>query len=133
MTGELNLAILLKKMKPLLQNEPYVFLTSTIECGDEAQKQAVMIFREAEGLTMIVRESWVITNNLGYKDSWAMITLTIYSDLHAVGFLAVITKHLAAAGISVNAVSAFYHDHIFVPWEKRAMAMSILESLSENK
>jgi hypothetical protein len=57
-----------------------------------------------------------------------MITLTIHSDLQAVGFLAPIMTRLAEAGISVNPVSAFYHDHLFVPWDKRNEAMEILES-----
>ena len=44
-----------------------------------------------------------------------MVTLTVHSALDAVGFLAAVTARLAAAGISVNAVFAFFHDHLFVP------------------
>ena len=40
-----------------------------------------------------------------------LITLTVRSSLEAVGLLAAITARLADAGISVNAVSAFHHDH----------------------
>jgi hypothetical protein len=46
-----------------------------------------------------------------------------------VGFLAAITARLAQAGISLNAVSAYYHDHLFVPWENRERAMQILKEL----
>jgi hypothetical protein len=60
-----------------------------------------------------------------------MITLTVHSSLEAVGFLAVITEGLAAAGISVNAISAYYHDHLFVPLQKADQAMHILHSISE--
>jgi len=59
------------------------------------------------------------------------ITLTINSALDAVGFLAAITTRLAAAGISVNAVSAFHHDHIFVPLTRAEEAMELLSSLAE--
>ena len=55
-----------------------------------------------------------------------MVTLTVHSALDAVGFLAAITTRLAAAGISVNAVSAFFHDHLFVPAERAEEAVEIL-------
>ena len=40
--------------------------------------------------------------------------------------LAVITEHFTPAGISVNAVSAFYHDHIFIPSDKADIAFKLL-------
>jgi hypothetical protein len=38
-----------------------------------------------------------------------------------------LASELARAGISVNPVSAFHHDHLFVPWERREEAMMLLE------
>jgi hypothetical protein len=52
----------------------------------------------------------------------------VHSSLSAIGFLSVLTSRLAQAHISVNAVSAFYHDHLFVPWESRETAMKVLEA-----
>jgi len=46
-----------------------------------------------------------------------------------VGFLAAITTMLAAKDISVNAVSAYFHDHIFVPYERREDAMECLRCM----
>lgn len=51
-------------------------------------------------------------------------------SLEAIGFLAVITTELANRGISMNAVSAFYHDHLFVAVDKAEEALSILQGLS---
>jgi hypothetical protein len=62
-----------------------------------------------------------------------LITLTVHSALDAVGFLAAITARLAEAGISVNAVSAFYHDHLFVPVGRADEAMAVLQEMSETK
>ena len=109
-------------MSPDLKVDPYVFLTSSNGFTAKQQEQAIMIFREIEGMTLITKATQESSD-----PKWAMITLNVHSDLNAVGFLAVITKKLAEAGISVNPVSAYYHDHLFVPWEKRELAMSGLK------
>jgi uncharacterized protein len=67
---------------------------------------------------------------LSYQFASRLITLTVHSSLDAVGFLAAITVRLAEAGISVNAVSAFYHDHLFVPDHRADQALSILRDMS---
>ena len=59
-----------------------------------------------------------------------LITLTVHSSLEAVGLLAAITAPLAEVGISVNAVSAFYHDHLFVPAERAEDAQLLLQRLA---
>jgi len=60
-----------------------------------------------------------------------MITLNIHSSLEAVGFLAVITTHLAKLDIGVNPVSGFYHDHLFIPEDKASVVMVALAELSQ--
>lgn len=55
-----------------------------------------------------------------------MITLNVHSALDAIGFLAAVASLLATAEISVNAVSAYYHDHLFVPLERADDAMRLL-------
>lgn len=124
MPGETHLTTLLKTMSPVMKDDPFVFMTAQMFDPDIQQK-AIMLFREAEGMTAIVQ-----AENARAKDQpqWAMITLTVHSDLSAVGFLAAITEKLAKQGISVNPVSAFYHDHLFVPWEKGDEAMQVLRS-----
>jgi len=59
-----------------------------------------------------------------------MVTLNVHSDLNVVGFLEAITNHLANEGISVNVVSAYFHDHLFVNSDKVEKVMEILNSLS---
>ncbi len=49
----------------------------------------------------------------------------------AIGFLAAVTAHLAESGIAVNAVSAFHHDHLFVPAARAEEAMRRLGEFSE--
>jgi len=83
------------------------------------------MFREPEGVTIISPATQADVA----LPTWAMITLSIHSDLEAVGFLAAITTSLAAMDIPVNAVSAFFHDHIFVPYDRREAAMECLRCM----
>ena len=62
-----------------------------------------------------------------YVAAW--ITLTVNSDLDAVGFLAVISRALATANISCNVVSAVHHDHLFVPYREGERAIEVLRQL----
>ena len=79
----------------------------------------LLTFREQEGITLVMRREEAERAGMRYQFASRLITLTVHSALDAVGFLAAVTARLAEAGISVNAVSAFHHDHLFVP-ERRA-------------
>jgi len=131
MAGIKNLDKLLKKMNPSLSPEEYVFCTIDEGKLDPHQLNPLLIFREKEGITLIVEKHIAEANNLSYSGPWSMITLNVHSDLEAVGFLAKITSALAAAGISVNVVSAYYHDHLFVPSPLALKALEIIKGLSE--
>ncbi|MFX1579738.1 MAG: ACT domain-containing protein [Promethearchaeota archaeon] len=131
MSGETNLDTLLKHMKPIVQDGEYVFCVVS-ESKLEEIETPKMIFREPEGPTIIVTKDIAERNGLDYGSSWGLITLSIHSALDAVGFLAAITAHLAKSKISVNAVSAYYHDHLFVPYSKVHDALRILEEIPES-
>ena len=125
MDGERNLDMLLKTMQPLLMDGKWVFRTSVDSFDAATLETAILMFREPEGVTII---SPATPNHDGLP-VWAMITLSIHSSLEAVGFLAAITTSLAAIDIPVNAVSAYYHDHIFVPYERRVDALECLRCM----
>ena len=125
MHGERNLDTLLKTMQPQLADGKWVFRTSKSGFDVATLESAILMFREAEGMTIIRPAS---TTDVGLP-TWAMVTLSIHSDLEAVGFLAAITTSLAAMVIPVNAVSAYYHDHIFVPHERRDDALECLRCM----
>ncbi|HWT97034.1 MAG TPA: ACT domain-containing protein [Terriglobales bacterium] len=127
--GETNLAALLRGMRPVLRDGIYVFVTLP-PGSDRLRIEPLMSFREAEGLTMIVTEEEAEAFGLDPVFRSRMITLDVHSSLEAVGFLAVITSHLAAAGMGCNPVSAFYHDHLFVPVDRAEEALEILEALA---
>jgi hypothetical protein len=129
MSGETNLQKLLKTMHPALHNGDYVFCTVP---GAEAidQKKIICLFKEHEGVTIILEKDLADQLQLNYSFVAAWITLTIHSSLEAVGLTAAFSNALAAADISCNVVAAFYHDHIFVNKKDAARAMRILTNLA---
>ena len=123
MPGEGNLKTLLQNMKPEMQEGIFVFCSIPEDEEIPVTLRPVQIFREREGTTLIVRREEAEATGLPYQFASRMITLTVHSSLEAIGFVAAVTGRLAAAGISVNAVSAFYHDHLFVPEHKADEAL----------
>ncbi|MGY3494376.1 ACT domain-containing protein [Bradyrhizobium sp. USDA 4502] len=130
MASELDLQALLIDMKPEMQPGIFVFCTVLKEREIPATTRPLLTFREREGMTLIVRQEEAESLGLAYQFVSRLITLTVHSSLEAVGFLAAITARLAEAGISVNAVSAFYHDHLFVPHNRADEALARLQEMT---
>jgi len=128
-SGENKLEKLLRDMKPEMHNGIFVFCTVPEDSEIASALDPVLTFREREGTTLVIRREEAERAGLSYEFASRLITLTIHSSLDAVGFLAAITARLAEAGISVNAVSAFYHDHLFVPDHRADEALSLLQSM----
>lgn len=130
MSGETNLKQLIRSMTPELQPGTYVFAT-TEKPAPALLAEAFMSFREAEGVTVIVPEDLARRHGVTYTYRCRCITLSVHSSLEAVGFLAVMTRALAEAGIGVNAVSAYFHDHLFIAEDRIEEALGILRGLSQ--
>ena len=130
MIGSTNLSHLLASMSPELRDETFVFITIKPD-APLPNIEPVMQFNEAEGVTLIAPMDGAKKANLAYEFPCRMITLNIHSSLEAVGFLAVITTHLAKLNIGVNPVSGFYHDHLLIPEDRAADVMAALAQLSQ--
>ncbi len=129
MNAETNLQKLLATMEPVLHPDEFVFTTISPSEYQKLSLEPWGWFCEPEGLTLILEKSAATATGVDQVFPSRLITLMVHSSLEAVGFLAVITEHLAGAGISVNVVSAYYHDHLFVPAGKAPQALDILHSL----
>lgn len=129
MSGETDLQRLVASMTPELQRGRFVFATAA-EPAPEHLAEALMIFREAEGVTAILPEEAARERGMAFTYPCRCITLSVHSSLEAVGFLAVVTRALADAGIGVNPVSAYHHDHLFVAEDRVDEALSVLRRLS---
>jgi uncharacterized protein len=116
LSEETDLDRLLAGLSPILDVVEYAFETGT---EADALGGAFALIREDEGVT-IIRPG----------KGWARITLGVHSSLDAVGLTARVAAALAEDGISANMIAAFHHDHVFVPWDRRAEALEILRGLS---
>ncbi|EXJ73959.1 uncharacterized protein A1O5_02253 [Cladophialophora psammophila CBS 110553] len=85
--------------------------------------------RQAKGtaITLILRLETAQKHGIqNYTYPCRMITCDVHSSLEAVGFMAVLATRLAGRGISVNPISGFSHDHLFVPVERAEEAVAEL-------
>jgi hypothetical protein len=94
---------------------------------------ALCTVREDEGLTAIVDKRDADRRALPYVYESRLITLTVHSSLEAVGFLALVTARLAAAGIACNAIAGYHHDHLLVPATRADEAVDALLALATDR
>lgn len=125
--GERDLAVLLRSMEPVLQRGPHGF---AVWAGGTLPFTAFATVAEDEGLTVIADLAVMRAAGM-ISEPWARISLTVHSDLAAVGLTAAFAAALAGVGISANVIAGVHHDHIFVPWDRRAEAMMALKALSD--
>lgn len=123
--SEKDLAKLCATLSPAMAEATYVYCSFpdfTLPTG----LPAFCVVRELEGLTAIIERDEALRRGLAYTYDARLITLSVHSSLEAVGFIAVISRRLAGAGISCNVVAGYYHDHILVPVDRAEEAMTLL-------
>ena len=130
MSGEKDLQVLLKSMKPEHVSGDYVFC-KVENVKDVNLNEIEMFFKEKEAVTIILKKEFADILKLEYSTIMSWITLTVHSSLEAVGLTAAFSKALSEHQISCNVVAAFYHDHIFVNKKDTDNAMIILNKFSE--
>lgn len=127
--GEHHLPSLLHKMSPQLKSGVFVycfFANARVPSG----LRPLCSFEEDEGTTAILLKSDATAQGLPYSFECQLITLTVHSDLEAVGFLAIVTALLAKHDIPCNVVSGYLHDHLLVPVGRSCEAIAILNAAS---
>ncbi len=112
--GETDLARLLATLSPVLAEAEYAFVEHN---GGALPSGTFALIREDEGDGIIVERA---------GGGWARITLQVHSSLDAVGLSAELTRRLAERGIAANVVAGRLHDHVFVPWDRRAEALEVI-------
>lgn len=129
MRGMTNLAEMLRGLSPVLHEDALVFCS--IKSAEPADiEAAISVFREEEGISLVLPESFAISRGHSFNGTYRRITLKVHSSLEAVGLTAAISKKLTEEGISANVIAAYYHDHIFVPADDATRALVALKSLA---
>lgn len=128
-SGETDLKQLLRALEPKHNPGDYVFCVVD-DLSKVDPKAIIMLFREKEGHTIILRKELADRLNLSYSFTAGWITLGVHSSLAAVGLTASFSQALSQRGISCNVVAAYYHDHIFVDKKDTEEALNILSRLS---
>ena len=124
-----DLAELLAEMRPELNPGRYAFVWVPADAALDS-RQVIASVREAEGLSVVVPEQLALDARLPIAFTAAWITLTVHSDLEAVGLTAAFSRALGEAGIPCNVVAGVHHDHLFVPVPLAQAALEALRSLS---
>jgi len=130
MKGIDNLKKILVTLEPVLQEGEYVFCTFEDESlEDTLYLDPIAIFREKEGLTLIIEKEIAQKYSIVFVSVFRLISLSVHSSLEAVGLTAAFAQKLASKGISANVMAAYFHDHIFVQSDKALLALEALKEL----
>lgn len=121
---------LLSSMQPTLQPEVYVYCIWPLDNSWHGPLP-LATFREKEGLTLVLTEQQAEEYQLDILFRARWISLTVHSDLEAVGLTAAFATALADMGLSCNVFAGAYHDHILVPVHQAEAAMLALTKLQQ--
>jgi hypothetical protein len=100
--------------------------------------RALLIDKDEITVMMTVQDYQVHEQSLGDdvevgRFTYRLITFDIVLDPTLIGFMARITKALAAANVSVLPFAAYSRDHIFVSEADFETAVQVLEGLTKKK
>ena len=123
---------------------PTDFTLVSIEPREEQKARSLLLSLEpfssvtfdlAEISLVIDSDAWAgLREEFGsYREEgpYRLITFDIVLDLAIVGYLAVISRILADAGISIYALSTYLRDHVLVKESDAETAMNVLRGLIE--
>jgi hypothetical protein len=90
-----------------------------------------MLLRDEHEVTLLLDETDWKTMRHAARDArieggFRLVTLNVELDWNVVGYLARVTEILAAANISVGALSAFSRDHLLIRQEDLGTALRVL-------
>jgi len=117
-----------QSLKPQLNSGKYVFV-QLISISEIDKSEIICFLNEGKSYSVILNEEYAKENNLFYEHINAWITLKLNSSLDSIGLTSLFSKALADLKISCNVVAGYKHDHIFVNYDKRKLAMNTLNKL----
>ncbi len=114
-------AAMIAGMNPALMPGRWAFRTITEAELADCLPNALAVFREEEGLSVLVPAQ-------ADEEAMAQVTLQVFSSLGGIGLTAAVSAVLAEAGIACNVIAATLHDHVFVPEARADEAVALLRA-----
>ena len=128
MSGETDLAVLLRALNPTVRHGEYVYVVVDIAVADTLVYEARV--REAEGVSLVMQRADADAAELRYDFVAAWITLAVHSSLAGIGLTATVAAALTERRISCNVIAGYHHDHLLVPIHRADDALVTLRTLS---
>ena len=90
-----------------------------------------MLLRDAREVTLLLEEEDWLAMRHAARDArveagFRLVTLDLELDWNVVGYLALVTRILADAGLCVGALSSFSRDHLLIKQHDLAKALRVL-------
>jgi hypothetical protein len=113
-----------------LRHEDWQHLLENPELSPR-HESVFMLLRDTHETTLLVEADDWLTMRHAARDArvetgFRLVTLDIELTWNVVGFLARVTEILAAAGVSVGALSAFSRDHLLIKQDELGTALRVL-------
>jgi hypothetical protein len=133
-------AACIRRLRIVVEPEPVVLVHLPREEAGAVQRRAdrfyapfCLVFAPHE-VTLVCREvEWEHAGRglrgAKVESGYRMITLDVSLDPDTIGYLEVVTGHLARAGVPVTVLSTFHRDHLLVPASHLEAAVRALEDL----
>ena len=113
-----------------LRHEDWMRLLESPELSPRAQSTFMLLRDPVEVTLLLEDEDWRAMRHAArdakVEGGFRLVTLDIKLAWNVVGFLARVTEILAAAGVSVGALSAFSRDHLLIKQDDLGKALRVL-------
>ena len=113
-----------------MRHEDWTRLLESPELSPRAQSTFMLLRDPLEVTLLLEDEDWRAMRHAArdakVEGGFRLVTLDIKLAWNVVGFLARVTEILAAAGVSVGALSAFSRDHLLIKQDDLGKALRVL-------
>ena len=133
MSAKKDLQDILKAINPSLVDEFFIFMTSKEPINNLVNSlNPIAMFIENEGSTLVITKEIADRNSIHYDAVFKCISLGVHSSLESSGLIAIISGELSKQDIPANVFAGYFHDHIFVPYDKSEEALEIISLIGSS-
>ena len=133
MPAKKDLQDILNNIDPYLVDESFIFMTSKEPINNLVNSlDPIAMFIENEGSTLVITKDKADKNSIPYDIVFRCISLGVHSSLESSGLIATISGELLKQNIPANVFAGYFHDHIFVPYDKSEEALEIISLIGSS-